>query len=204
LRLLKEILESLRKKAKWKGLNPKTRGFCSRLLVYSICCLAVMVGCVGMVACEVPRVEIFQVLGLSAAMTFTVLVFLSLSVNIAGAVISRAERCQRLNPALQKRMKRILFSRSVAVCAASYRAGHARSHRRSRSAFAYASGGGDGSDDGGSDSGGDPPRPAYLVTPFQILYCKPNNFPTPWRFLRGPGCCRMRFIPAPAGRGWGE
>jgi hypothetical protein len=207
LKQLKTIWKLLCKKAKWKTLNTKTRGFCSRLLVCAIYCLVVTVGCVAAVVHEVPNVEMFRVLGLSAAMAFTALIFLSLSVNIAGVVISRAERYQRLSPALQKRMKGRLFSRSVAVCAASYRAGHARSHRRARSAFAHASGGGDGSDDGESDSSGDPPRPTYFacsVTPFQVLYLKPNSFPSPWRFLRSPGCWRMRFSPASAGGGWGE
>lgn len=202
MRLSKKISKLLRKRAKWKALDPKTRNLCERLFVSALYCLAVTLSCVVAVLSEVPHIEIFQMLGLSAAMVFTALVFLSLSVNLAGVIISRAERYQRSNPTQQKRMKNFLFSRSITVRAVSYRAGHVRSHRRaSRSAFSNAAS--ENSSDGESDSG-DPPGPSYSVTPFHTFYRKPNNFTFPWSFLSGPGCWRMLFCPAPAGRGWGE
>jgi hypothetical protein len=181
---------------------------CSRLFVCFLYSLVVMLGCGVAVSCEVPHVEIFRVLGLAAVMAFTALGFLAMSVNFAGTVISCAERYRRSNPIRQKQMKSFLFSRSIPVRAASYRAGRARSSRRARSAYTHTSGDGDGSNDGGSDSGeGDPSKPVYFLCPVtlsQALYSKSNSFPSPWRFLRGPGCCRMRFSPAPAGRGWGK
>jgi uncharacterized membrane protein YgcG len=207
LRLLEKIFNLLRKKAKWKALNPKTRRLCSRLLVCFLYSLVVMLGCGVAVSCEVPHVEIFQALGLAAVMVFTALGFLAISVNCAGAVISRAERYQRLNTTRRKQMKNFFFSRSTPVRAMPYRAGHARSYHRARSASTHASGDSDSSSDGGSDSGGDPPGSSYPVTPsvpFLTLCLKPNNFPSPWRFLRSPGCCCMRFNLAPAGRRWGE
>jgi Na+-transporting methylmalonyl-CoA/oxaloacetate decarboxylase gamma subunit len=205
LRLLEKIFNLLRKKAKWKALNPKTRRLCSRLLVCFLYSLIIMLGCGIAVSYEVPHVEIFQALGLAAVMVFTALGFLAMSVNFVGVVISRAERYQKSNPVRQKYVKRLFFSRSVAVCAASYRAGHARSYRRARSASTHASGDSDSSSDGGSDSGGDPPGSSHPVTPsvpFQPLYLKPNIFSSPWRFLRSPGYWRMRFCSVFAGRGW--
>jgi hypothetical protein len=200
---LKKILKWLRKKAKWKALNPKTRNLCSRLFVCFLCCLVVMLGCEAAVTCEISHFEIFWMLEILTTMAFVTLGFSAMAVNFAGVVISRAERYQRSDPMRQKCMKKLFFSRSITARAASYRAGHARSHRRaSRSAFSSAASK-NSSDDGESDSS-DPPGPSYSVTPFQTFYRKPNSFSSLWRFLRGPGCWCMRFCSAHAGRGRGK
>jgi hypothetical protein len=206
LRLLEKILELLGKKAKWKALNPKTRKLCSRLFVYFLYSLVVMLVCGVAVSSEAPHVEIFQALGLSATMAFITLGFLAISVNLVGVIISRAERYQSSNPIRQKLMKRLFFSRSITVRAVSYRAGHARSHRRaSRSAFSNAAL--KDSSDGESDSGDPPARPLpSVVVPaltFPNSFYEPNSFPSPWRFLRSLGCWRMFFGLPFTGRRWG-
>ncbi len=75
---------------------------------------------------------------------------------------------------------------------------HARGyHSVSRPACARASG--DDSSGGGSDSdSGDPPEPGFTfpVTPSNnFTYKKTDSFLPPWRFLYGPGCCRMDCNP---------
>jgi hypothetical protein len=193
------IRRKLRKKAKWKALNPKTRKLSACLLVCALYSLIFALTCGVAVAYEAPNIEVFQLLGLSATMAFLTLIPMSLVSNFAGVVISRAEHYQKLDSAIQKRMRAPLFSRArVASC----RAGHARAHRSASRSSASK----DSSSDGESDQG-DPP--AHLVSLFPSLnfpcsFYKLNNFLSPWRFLYGPGCWRVPSCSVFRGRGWGK
>jgi hypothetical protein len=202
LKILKKISKSLWKKAQWKALDPKTRKLSACLLVTALYCLVFALACGVAVRYEAPGIEIFQSLGFCSTMAWLMLTYLSLASNVAGVMISRAERYQRLNPTAQKLMKGLFGTRLSVVCA-SYRAGHTRSSRsHSRSNASK-----DSSDDGESDSGEPPALPLPSVVPsfsFSHTFCKLNRFSSPWRFLSGFGCWRMSLRLLSTGRGWGK
>ena len=206
LPLFKSIGRTLRKKAKWKALDPKTRKLSANLLVCSIYSLIAALACAVAIVYEAPQIETIRVLGLAATLAWMALTFLALTSNVAGVVLSRVERYHRVNHAVQKSVKRVLVTRVPTLCVASYRAGNSRAHRSPSRSHASSSS----SDDGESDSGeGDPPAPPSLsllsLKPhltFTCFYCKPNSFSSPWRSLSGPGCWCLSFCLSLAERGW--
>ena len=206
LSLYEFVNKMLRKKAEWKALDPKTRNLSSKLFIWSIRCLVIVLACGIAVVYEAPKVEMFQSLGLLSIMAWVTLTFLAMASNAAGVVISRVERYHKFNYTVQKFTKGILAVRMPALCVASYRAGHARARRSpSRSSASK-----DSSGDGESDSGeGDPPAPPSLsslpLRPYRTfirIFYKLNNFPL--RFLYGFGCWRLPFGLSLAGRRWGK
>ena len=208
LPLFEFVNKMLIKKAKWKSLDPKTRKLSANLLVCSVYCLIIAMSCVTAVGYGVPNVEIFQLLGLSSVIAWVTLTFLALASNIAGVVVTRAERYHRLNPVVKKCSKGVLVVRMPALCVASYHAGHARARRSTSRSSASK----DSSGDGESESGeGDPPAPPLLSSlslrphlTFISLFYKQNSFSFPWHFLYSSGCWCLPFDFSPAGKRWGE
>ena len=165
--------------------------------LYSVLCAVFSLGAVW---ARIPGVNFFYAFSYSAILMWVLLTALSITSNVAGVVISKAEHCQRLNPNVQKLIKGFSCARLSATCASSYRAGHSRARRsHSHSASSNAS------SDGESDSGDSPALPLPSVVPslnFSDLFCKPNNFPSPWCCLYGLGCWHMSLASLFAGRGW--
>jgi hypothetical protein len=200
----------LRKKATWEGLNPKTRKLVATLLVCGLYSLVATMACAVAVVYKFPKVEIFQILGLSSTFAWMGLTFLAIACNAAGAVMTRVETYQRHrgNLTVQKCVKGMFFTRIPALCVASYRAGNARARRSPVRSHASK----DSSSDGESDSGeGDPPAPPYLSSlsfrphlTFLCIYCKLNSFPFQWRSLFVPDCWYLPFYPSFFGRRWGK
>jgi hypothetical protein len=194
----------LRKKAGWKGLHKKTRPVTAKLFTAGMLCLVLSLTCAAGIMYELPGTEIFQAVGLTAAMAWLMLFPLAFISDIAGSVMTCYETCRRLDSTAQKNMMGISVIRLCAARAASYRAGHGRAHRSPSRRASKAS-----SDDGGSDSSdGDSPAPLSLVVvPFFTslsAFHKPNNFPVQRRFLRGPCCWRTLFSLPFAERGRGR
>ena len=202
--LREKVFKLLRKKAKWKGLNKKTRPATAKLLTAGMLCLALSLACGVGIIYELPGRGIFEAVALAVTMAWIALFPLAIVSDIAGTVITRYETCRRLYPTVQKSMKGLSVVRLCVARAASYRAGHGRAHRSpSRRASK------NNSDNGGSDgSDGDQPAPLPLVVvpffTFTRAFHKPNTFPAPWRFLRGPGCWRMFFSLQFAKRWWAQ
>lgn len=197
-------------KASYKALNPKARKWTARFLVCSLYSLIVALACAAAVGHNVPRVEIFQLLGLASVFAWVTLTFLAVASDITGSVISRAERYHKFNPAVQKFTKNVFSTQTSALRVASYRAGNSRARRSpSRSnASKDSSGGGDSDSSGGE---GDPPAPIslpalslrpYLISPHSLY--KLNNSSLPWRFLFAPGCRHVTFNPLFTKRGWSK
>jgi hypothetical protein len=208
LPLFETINKMLRKKATWEGLNSKTRELVATLLVCSLYSLVITMACIVAVVYQVPKVGLFQLLGLSSAFAWIGFTSLAVVSNVAGAVIMRVENYQRqrIDFSAQRHVKGMLFARMPTLCVASYRAGNARARRSPSRSHASK----DNSADGESDSGGgDPPEPPSLSSLFLIshqtytyLLCKLNSFHFPWRSLCGPGCRYLLFNPLFLGRGW--
>jgi hypothetical protein len=193
----------LRKKAKWKGFNSKTRKLSVSLLLGAVCCLVITLACVFAVRNDLPGTEVFQSLGLFSVISWVTLTALSMISNVGGVMISRIERYQRLNPIVQKHLKGSVFGRLAVSCASSYRAGHTRAYR-SRS---HSNASKDSSNDGEPDSEDPPALYLFSVVPSLTLFnhfSKQNNFPYPWHCVCSPGCWRLPFAPLFAVRRWGK